>query len=239
MDKKFLTTFHNYDYQNNHVCISPASPCPVLYGIRGTVPSDLISALRNVKSEPIDRWLLFLTNQGTDEHLRRCKISDIEPYRSVIVRGRVLTNPRTIRGGHVVFRITDNTGEIDCTTYEPSKQFRNVVKKLYINDIITVYGSVRDIPRTINLEKIQIHKLSRIRKKVENPICKICGKHMKSMGTNRGYRCKKCGTKSVDVKYIPISRDLEIGKFYLPPVSSRRHLSKPLFARTQNKNFLH
>ena len=66
------------------------------------------------------------------------------------------------------------------------------------------------------------------RNSLKNPtVCPKCKKHMKSVGTNQGYRCKKCGTKSDKPKIVEKKRELELG-FYEVPVCARRHLSKPL-----------
>jgi len=227
MDKRFKKTFDNYDYVNHHVQIAPNSPCPVMYGIRGDDEKELPEAMKSVVSEKIKRWLIFETNQGTDEHLQKKKIGDVKPYESVIVTGKVCNEPRTIEGGHVIFSICDGD-EIECTAYEPTKNFRALVRKLRKGDKVTIYGGVRDEPRTINIEKMKIHSLAEIYEKKENPICKICGKH----------RCVKCGTtaKENDAVFEKVDRDIKTG-FYEVPVVARRHLSKPLkrFKPSQGK----
>ncbi len=63
--------------------------------------------------------------------------------------------------------------------------------------------------------------------KIENPICPICKKHMKSKGKNQGYKCFKCKTKKLYPKIKKKDRNIKIG-FYEVPVCARRHLSKPL-----------
>lgn len=228
MDKKVRSTFNNYDYKNNVVVISPNSPCPVLFGIRGDNPTDLPRAKDMIKSEKIERWILFETNQGTDDHLQKRKIDQIRKYSSVITKGRISSKPRTIPGGHVIFSIS-NGKSIDCAAYEPTKEFRNLIRKLEIGDNVTVYGGVRETPLTINIEKIRINRLVKIRKKMENPECPECKKHMKSIGKNAGYRCKNCGIKSGEstVKQKNVKRDTGLGTFEVP-ICARRHLSKPL-----------
>lgn len=227
IDKKFPSTFDNFDYENNHNRLVPNSPCPILYGIRGDNPKDLIEAKSLIKSEKIDSWMIFESNQGTDDHLKKKSIKDIKSYDSVITKGTVYNLPNTIKGGHVIFSIKDKTGIIDCAAYEPTKQFRDIIKKLIINDQAEFYGGVREKPLTINLEKINIKSLSNKIIKIENPICKKCGKHMKSIGKNQGFRCKKCGFKSDKPKMEKIERKIKPG-FYEVPVCARRHLSKPL-----------
>lgn len=228
MDRAFPLTFNNYDYKNKIVAISPNSPCPVLFGIRGNNPRELPNAMKEIKSEPKDRWILFETNQGTDEHLRKTKIVKISKYSSVISTGYVASIPKTIQGGHVIFTII-NEKKIDCAAYEPTKEFRALIRGLVPGDLVTVYGGVRSSPKTINIEKIRIKKLTSIKKKTENPKCPKCKKRMKSMGFEAGYRCPECRTKIKDVKVRKINqkRDIKEG-FFEVPVCARRHLSKPI-----------
>ena len=90
MDADCPSTFDNYDVRNHHNRIVPNSPCPILYGIRGNDVDALMIASRQVKSEPVDSWLLFETNQGTDDHLQRKSIAQIKPFESVIIEGSVI-----------------------------------------------------------------------------------------------------------------------------------------------------
>ncbi len=227
IDKNFSSTFDNYDYKNNHNRIVPSSPCPVLYGIRGDSFRDLINARSIVKSEPVDSWMIFESNQGTDDHLQKKKISEIKPYESVILKGKVCSEPNTIKGGHVIFSIENKGESVDCAAYEPTKEFRNIIRKLIIGDEIEVYGGVREKPLTINLEKIKICNLEEKIEKIDNPICPNCNKHMKSIGKNLGFRCIKCGLKDNNPILKKTKRDINTG-FYEVPVCARRHLSKPL-----------
>lgn len=227
MNDIFSSTFDNYDYENDHNRLTPSSPCPVLYGIRGENIDDLKKASSIVNSEKVKSYMIFETNQGTDDHLQRKIISDIKPYQSVIVEGTIVTNPQTIKGGHVLFTMMDFSGKIDCAAYEPTKQFREIIRGLIIGDKLEVYGGVRKKPLTINLEKINIKHLKEKKEKIENPICPNCNKHMKSKGTGQGYKCKKCGIKSNQPIFKNILRNIDIG-FYEVPICARRHLSKPL-----------
>jgi tRNA(Ile2)-agmatinylcytidine synthase len=227
MDEAYVSTFDNYDYENSHNRLVPNSPCPVLYGIRGDNAEDLIQASAVINSEKVDRWMIFETNQGTDDHLQKKSISEIQPYQSVISKGVVCMVPHTIEGGHVIFTIKNSTGVIDCAAYEPTKQFRRVVRELRVGDVIEVHGGVRERPLTINIEKINIIYLTKQVEKVENPICPKCGKHMKSKGTNQGYKCKICGLKNEKPMLREKKRKISTG-FYEVPVCARRHLSKPL-----------
>ncbi len=229
MDNKFFSTFNNYDYEEKHMAIAPNSPCPVLFGIRGDLELALPKAMKAVKSEAIDRWLIFLTNQGTDDHIYDYTIGNLKPFNSVRSVGVVSRNPEMLEGGHLVFRISSSGYEVDCTIYEPAKKFREIGAALRIGDIVIVYGGVREDPFTINVEKIKIEQLADYMEKVSNPKCPTCKKGMKSIGKGQGYRCVKCGTKARerDAVFKPAKRSISEG-WYEPPVSARRHLSKPL-----------
>ncbi len=228
LDARFPTTFNNYDIESRHVVLAPRSPCPVLLGIRGYVAGDLPVALATLRTEEVDRWLLFETNQGTDEHLVPRDPCELKPHTSAIVRGLVGGSPVTWPGGHVVVPLT-NGGEVDCVAYEPTKSFRKVVLELSPGDEVRAYGSVRNEPRSLNLEKLEVLQLSGRRIKVANPKCPDCSKSMKSTGASGGFRCRRCGTKlpyeAAELR-VP-ERNIEVG-LYEPPVSARRHLSKPL-----------
>ena len=230
--KTFPETFDNLDQSTGEIRITPHTPCPILYGIRGESAEATVKAQKLVKEmEPIERMVIYKTNQGTDEHLKRARIAEARPNWSVIVDGEVCEKPRVILGGHVIFRICDGTGKIDCAAYEPTRQFREVVKKLIVGDKVRAYGGIKEkpeLPLTINLEKISILKLVPILKKV-NPVCKICGKRMKSEGKDKGYSCKKCKIKlpKKAAKILKMPRDIMVGAFEVPP-RARRHLAKPL-----------
>jgi tRNA(Ile2)-agmatinylcytidine synthase len=115
-------TFDNVDRGSGEVRITPHTPCPVLYGIRGESPEILLRAHRLLNTlEPVERIVIYKTNQGTDEHLRRCGISEIRPHTSVILEGKVVEDPRVIPGGHVIFTLEDGTGRVDCAAYEPTR----------------------------------------------------------------------------------------------------------------------
>ena len=224
----FPDTFENIDYSQNYIAIEPKTPCPILYGIRSNTVEALNIAKNIVEvTEPIVDWCIFKTNQHTDMHIQKAdKISDMSQYGCFEVVGEVKNKPKIIDGGHMFFYIFDESGEIECGAYEPTKDFRKIVSQLLPGDIIKVFGGIGE-QNTFNIEKFQVIKLNDI--EYQNPICE-CGKRMTSAGKNKGFKCKKCGNKikSNDKVPVKINRLLENSKFYETPVSSRRHLSKPL-----------
>ncbi|OPY27733.1 MAG: tRNA(Ile2) 2-agmatinylcytidine synthetase TiaS [Methanomassiliicoccales archaeon PtaU1.Bin030] len=225
LDERFPSTFNNFDAITGRPAIVPHTTCPILYGIRGDSPMDLYEAYRSIHSEPVDRWLLFISNQGTDDHVLR-EWTDLVPNRSYEVEGEVLAPPRTVPGGHVIFALSSRAGPLECAAYEPSKGFRDLARALAPGDRVKVVGELREQPRTLNLEKFQVISLAPARV-VSNPPCPRCGKNMKSAGRGQGYRCRRCGTAADRQKVSEGQRALTPG-WYEPPVCSRRHLSKPL-----------
>ena len=207
------------------VCV-PGSNDPVLFGIRGISPEAVLKAASFVVSEEIERFCIFKTNQGTDAHLIRVQsVSEMLPLRSYILDCTVHSESETISGGHDLFSVCDNEGNIlKCAAYEPTGNFRHVIRQLLPGDEITVFGSFKN--ETLNLEKIKINWLvSELR--FENPICPSCQSKMESAGVNQGFRCRKCNTKADQKVEIEIQRKLRLGYYEVPP-SARRHLSKPL-----------
>jgi len=231
-------TFNNID--DERILITPHGPDPVLYGIRGESPEVLLKAHRLVKVyEPIERWVIFRSNQGTDAHLRvKCNVSDAHPYMSVVIEGVVSSKPIVAQGGHVFVKVRDNTGEINCAAYEPTGDFRWVIADLIPGDVVRAYGGIRppssSYPKTLNLEKIEIIKLAPTLK-VHNPACPSCGKRASSAGRGQGFKCKKCGKKFFAEKTIvTLSRNI-IESIYIPPPRAQRHLTRP-YSRLDRKN---
>lgn len=224
-------TFCNLD--NGRILITPHGADPILYGIRGDSAEIVYAAHKMViPIEPIERWVIFRSNQGTDMHLQfLASISQVRPYLSVILDGEVSNKPKTISGGHVIVQIKDNTGSIDCAAYEPTGEFREVIKSLIPGDRVRVYGGVRPAsslhPLTVNLEKMEILKLAPLVAN-SNPKCTKCGKRMTSAGKNKGFKCKKCKLKLTDIEKstFEISRNIA-EKLYLPPPRAHRHLTRP------------
>ena len=229
MDKEtFPDTFENVDYSENYIAIEPKTPCPVLYGIRANDDLILNKALDIVKvNEPIVDYCIFLTNQHTDMHIQKAdNISQMKQYGCYEVSVTVKDRPHVIDGGHMFFTVFDETGEIECGAYEPTKDFRAIVSHLRPGDVIKLYGGIGE-QNTFNIEKFQVLELNDVEYK--NPVCE-CGKRMTSAGKGKGFKCKKCGKriKSSQKVSIKIERFLNNGQFYETPVSARRHLSKPL-----------
>ncbi|MEM2202291.1 MAG: tRNA(Ile)(2)-agmatinylcytidine synthase [Candidatus Bathyarchaeia archaeon] len=226
-------TFNNVDPETGRILITPRGPDPILFGIRGETPEVVKKAFEMVRSlEPVERWVIFRTNHGTDAHLKRIKsLSDVKPYHPVIARGTVASNPKIIPRRHVVFQIKDDSACIYCAAYEPTGTLRKVASKLIVGDFVEVYGGVRPPsekrPLTINLEKLRVLKLA---PKIvyQNPTCPKCGRRLKSMGRGKGFRCEKCITRYAKLEKIAVEVKREVRKgLYITSPRSQRHLTKP------------
>ncbi len=225
-------TFNNLDPETGRVLVCPHGPDPVLLGIRGEDPLGLLEAFREVDiQEPIERVMLFRTNHGTDAHLtNETSIELVAPHQSVIITGWVHSPPTVIKGGHVIFELSDQTGLIDCAAYEPTGSLRKIVLKLIPGDRVRALGGVRPGPYnglTLNLEKLQILQMIDDVRYVRPP-CSECGSSCESMGKEQGFRCRKCGvrfSRNLTTSTVT-SRSLGEGT-YLPPPRAHRHLTKP------------
>ena len=224
-------TWDTVDLVNKKIVFFPHSGCPVLYGIRGDEVSAIVKAKNIIKSEAFERSVLFTTNQGTDSHLISSEISEVKEGCSYILRGKIRDDPHTISGGHVIFSISDGSACIDCAAYEPTKNFRDIVRALLKDDVITAFGSVKN--NTINLEKIEVEYL-KDKFTYTNPKCPKCDKTMKSSGKGQKYRCKSCKTYSDEKDRFLVERVIEPGLYEVPPVA-RRHISKPLIREKYEK----
>ena len=226
-------TFNNVDPETGRVLITPRGPDPIFFGIRGETPEIVKKAFEIVRPmEAVERQVIFRTNQGTDAHLKRVRqLSQIEPYHPVIAKGIVANNPQIIPRRHVIFPIRDESTQIDCAAYEPTGALRKVARKLLEGDHVEVYGGVRapsqDHLLTVNLEKIRLLKLAP-KTVLHNPICPECGKRLKSMGKDKGFRCEKCGSKFTSIGKIEVKMKREISRaLYITSPRSQRHLTKP------------
>jgi tRNA(Ile2)-agmatinylcytidine synthase len=231
MDAKVLGTFNNLDPETGRILIAPHGHDPVLMGIRGEEPVAVLDAFKAIQVlEPVERWTIFRSNQGTDAHLPASPvgISSLQPYESVCAEGSVVERPRGIRGGHLIFPLRDETGEIDCAAYEPTGSFRDVVSKLEPEDRIRAFGGVRSLEAgrlTLNMERLQVMALDA--KVISRPpLCPRCGTRCKSSGLRQGYRCRKCGYWRQQREEHPSLRAISVGTF-IPPPRAQRHLTKP------------
>ncbi|WP_049901907.1 tRNA(Ile)(2)-agmatinylcytidine synthase [Halococcus agarilyticus] len=208
--------------EGSSVCV-PRAPGPILYGIRGDDPDVVRGVADRIESEPVERTGIFVTNQGTDAHLREGSVGELRDGRAYRVAGTVSTQPETRRGGHVFFSLEDGDASLACAAFEPTKRFRERVRALRVGDRLAVCGEVSD--GTLKLEKFAVRDLVRTESAV--PSCPDCGRSMESAGRDQGYRCRDCGTGRDGKIERAIERDLKPGWYEVPPCA-RRHIARPL-----------
>ncbi|GAB6860596.1 DUF1743 domain-containing protein [Haloplanus litoreus] len=204
------------------VCV-PSAPGPILYGIRGDDAETVRAVARAIGSEPVDREATFVTNQGTDAHLRPGRVGSVRDGRAYRVDGVVDDAPETRAGGHVHLTIREGDDRLPCVAFEPTKRFRDRVRALRPDDRVTVCGEVGR--GTLKLEKFALRDPVTTERVV--PACPDCERSMESAGRDQGYRCRDCGTAAPDRVERDLNRRLDRGWYEVPPCA-RRHVAKPL-----------
>ena len=154
----FPHTWDTVDTANDVVVCVPHTPDPVLFGIRGESPSWVMVARQMIQSEKPGIEQIWVTNQGTDAHILAGRIGELCEGLSYRVQGVVVDAPSTTTGGHVSFTISDGDHTVRCMAYEPTKNFRQIVRQLVPGDEVIAVGSYKK--GSINLEKIRIVSLA-------------------------------------------------------------------------------
>jgi tRNA(Ile2)-agmatinylcytidine synthase len=206
------------------VCV-PRTPCPILHGIRGDDPETVRAMADAIESEPVVNRATFVTNQGTDVHLRQVAgFADAADGRAYRVDCEVVGDPETREGGHVFCPVTSADGaRAEVAAFEPTKRFRDRVRALRLGDRITACGELS--AGTLKLEKFAVRDL--VETEPATPTCPDCGRSMASAGADQGYRCRDCSTSAPGKVECELDRDLELGWYEVPPCA-RRHVAKPL-----------
>ncbi len=204
------------------VCV-PNSPCPVLFGIRGDRPDAVRRVAERLGGEARERTSLFVTNQGTDAHLRSGRIGGLRDGHGYRIRGTVIDSPAIKEGGHTRVSIERDDEQVNCMAFSPTGRFRTHVHGLIPGDEILACGEFSE--GSLKLEKFALVEPA-LSKRV-TPICPGCGRTMKSAGRNQGYRCRDCKTNRADKALVAIDRELDVGWYEVPP-GARRHLAAPL-----------
>ncbi len=208
--RRFPSLFLCYDPRTRRLMVTPHTACPILFGLRSTDARILDRARRSIRSEPVERWLVFRTNQGTGDHVQPRRVRDLRPFDAARLQGTVAGVPVDRPGGHVAFELRDPTGTVPCVAFEPTKTLPAVARSLRPGDRISVWGG-RGRDRSFRLEGIII--LGRPpRYRVLPPRCPACRRAAGSLGRGRGYRCPGCRRR-------------------FPPEAARRVLEPPAFPR--------
>ena len=229
----YPNTFNNYDGNHERVLIAPHGPDPVFFGVRGESPEVVGSALQVLQpEEELEGWTIFRSNQGTNMHLQNeIRIAQAKAYTAGHLKCRVSSRPHAMEGGHVIFTVEQAGSEMPAAVYEPTG-LANVAAKLEAGDVIEIGVGVRKgttkHPKILNIEYLSILELVPVYD-VLNPVCKMCGKRMKSEGKDKGYQCDRCKHRDAGAKkiFVPQERGVKAG-LHIPTPKAHRHLTKPL-----------
>lgn len=213
----------------------PKTPCPILYGIRGESPYIVEKASDEINSEQVYDRCTYRTNQGTDVHLQDAQTIEqtAENKAYKLMNLHVSKEATTIEGGHVFITLEDMNGsEIEAIAFEPTKQFRNKIRNLRIEDVLDVCGEITD--GALKIEKFKLKSQNNTKK--QNPKCPQCNNSMSSAGRNQGFRCKSCKTHAPQKEIITVDRDIKLGWHEVPPCA-RRHISEPLIRSAEENTY--
>ncbi len=106
-DRAYPDAWDTVDRETGDAVCVPHTPGPVLFGIRGDDPGTTRAVADGIDSEPVAARETFVTNQGTDDHLRPGAVPDLREGRSYRVDGVVVRPPETREGGHVFLALAD------------------------------------------------------------------------------------------------------------------------------------
>lgn len=231
----FPNTFNNYDEHHKRVLITPHGADPVFCGIRGENPEVVVSSLKRLQlEEKLDGYMVFRSNQGTNMHLQNeLSLLNVKAYTAGYLRCcKIIKKPYIIEGGHALFEVEDSHGDIcPAALYEPTG-LTTIASQLEVGDVIEIGYGVRKAtakhPKILNIEYLYILHLVQAYQ-ILNPLCKLCGKRMKSEGKEKGFQCDRCRYKDRTAKKIlvPQKRNVKTG-LYIPTPKAHRHLTKPI-----------
>ena len=134
-------------------------------------------------NEPIERYCIYLTNQHTDMHLLKktnCRYETI--WMLYCPRKSQKKTTQNHRRGHMFSLYMMILERLNVGPMNQQKDFRKIVKKLRPEDIVKLYGVLRQ--GTFNIEKFYVVKLNKFEYK--NPKCKMW-KRMTSAGKGKGF----------------------------------------------------
>jgi tRNA(Ile2)-agmatinylcytidine synthase len=225
IEARYPELFLCSDPATRRVLIAPHTACPILFGLRGTRAERLWEAARELPAEPIERWIVYRTNQGTGDHLSRRAMASLRPYDAAVLEGQLTDGPTALRGGHVRFELRERTGAtVECWAFEPTKTLPRIAQRLRPGDRLRVWGGRADDAR-FRLEGLDLIATVPRARDGPNPRCPRCGRRLGSAGRGRGFRCPTDGFRAP-----PEARGRgtpepppALGRYH-PTPSARRHL---------------
>ncbi|HXQ94128.1 MAG TPA: tRNA(Ile)(2)-agmatinylcytidine synthase [Thermoplasmata archaeon] len=215
-----------HDPRTRRLMVAPHTPCPILFGLRSRTLEGALRARPWIRSEPVDRWLMFRTNQATGDHLRGNRPEPLAPYTPSRLRGFVAERPVSLRGGHVALSLVLPSGTVvACRVFEPTKTLPPVARELGPGDEVEFWGGTGPDP-LYRVEGIRVRHWGPDRRQSVPPRCPNCRRRARSLGSARGYRCPGCHRRwpPESARRTPIPRTVALGTYH-PTPSARRHLA--------------
>ena len=213
LESSHKNTFMNRDPTTNRGLISPRTPCPVLFGVRGWNYDDTHNAMIEMISldwnESISDFHIHRTNQCSDDHLE------------CIIDGTVMNVPERNRGGHVTLDMLTSNGIVSVISFKEGGVVNQEIGDSLPGDRIHALGLFSP-DGYLHIERFRRSFSSPGNPK--RPDCD-CGGHLRSMGKNSDLRCKLCGLKYPSYW---IAKKRGTVNWVEPSESSRRHLSMPV-----------
>ncbi|GAB6944725.1 TiaS agmantine-binding domain-containing protein [Vulcanisaeta sp. JCM 14467] len=202
---------------NDQVLIEPHGPDPVLFGVRGDSPYHVL-AMGNYLASKYNAigWIIYMTNQGTDEH--RSRMGEFIPYRNADSISTI-TDVAFDEQGHALITLSGKRRAIAYRHLGISRELTGC-----IGCLVQVWGGVKqDGDFSLYMEGLRVLHDRYV--EVRNPRCPICGGPMESVGRSGLLRCKRCGFQGKLPKIL-IPRN----RWFLasPKASEYRHLMKPV-----------
>ncbi len=229
-------SFAHVDLETNKALWTPHGPDPVIIGIRGDRVSKVLGIFNRIeKYLSYDRWVIYVTNQGTNEHFKQLlynKQEGRDPFNQYLGVFEMLSHPIRDVGGHIHVYGKMNNDTVEVMVYEPSSRLREIIEKLKPSDRV-ILGGVFKFSRDatdlmFNTQVVYFGSTPLSRDTLVKPICPKCGSKMESLGRGSGYHCEKCKYHIKEPHTSKIYRSLWVPHLSLPPYRSIRHISKPL-----------
>ena len=218
LESLFPDTFLNRDPTKAKGLIAPRTPCPVLYGIRGSNPESVREAHLWLQSqtgvEKCKSFAIHITNQLSDDHI---------PSE---MKGTVISQPTEMQGGHSHVSVFSEGRRQRLVAFSEGGPVNRLLRTTRPGDVISWKG-LKSPQGDFHLEKMCI--VDATPRILSRPIC--CSKTMRSAGKGQLLRCPKCGKMQEKLWLtIPPSHKENVtpGHWVEPHPSNRRHLASPL-----------
>lgn len=228
LQQKYSTVFGSFDSLQNRELIAPSGPDPVFCGIRGDDVGELLSFAEGLKlSEDIASKTIFVTNQGTDQHVSKTR-NKLSLYSVVAFPCTINDTPLVLEGGHVKLKTLFQGKAFTIMVFEPTKELAKAASLLQPADEVFIHGAIMSFEgeECIHLEKLRIIDL--VARTTSSPVlCPNCEKKTTSAGFLKGYKCKSCNFSTFKHELIESKPPFYVNQVIYASKSAQRHLTRP------------